>query len=91
MFFLNPKERQCEYLITHRKKEDGKNLLFGVIGDREGEFDGVALFLFGIHLFGNDGEDDGEAVTGGDGEGLLVVGAVEHVVADGIEGVVELH
>lgn len=47
----------------------------------------MALFFFGVHLFGNDGEDDGEAVAAGDGEELLVVGAEEHVVADGIEGV----
>lgn len=49
----------------------------------------MVLFFFGVHLFCNDEEDDGEAVAARDGEGLLVVGAEEHVVADGIEGVGE--
>ena len=40
----------------------------------------------GIPFFGHNGEDGGEAMTAGDGEGLGVVGVVEHIVADGIEG-----
>ena len=40
----------------------------------------------GIPFFGHNGEDDGEAMAAGDGEGLGIVGVVEHIVADGIEG-----
>ena len=47
---------------------------------------GMALFFFGVHLFGNNREDDGEAVAAGDGEGLGIVGVVEHIVTDGVEG-----
>ena len=50
---------------------------------------GMALFFFGVHLFGHDGQGNGEALSSGDGETLLVVvRAEEHVVADGIQHVV---
>lgn len=39
----------------------------------------------GIPFFGHNWEDDGEAMAAGDGEGLGIVGVVEHIVADGIE------
>lgn len=46
----------------------------------------MALFFFGIPFFGHNGQDNGETMAAGDGEGLGVVGVVEHIVADGIEG-----
>ena len=63
----------------------GKKLLLGTFGKRESNLDNMVLFSFWVHLFGNNREDDGEAVAAGDGEVLLVVvRAEEHVVADGI-------
>lgn len=46
----------------------------------------MALFFFGIPFFGHNGEDGGETMAAGDSDGLGVVGVVEHIVADGIEG-----
>ena len=46
---------------------------------------GMALVFFGKSLLRHDRQDNGETLTAGDGEALLVVvRAEEHVVADGI-------